>query len=179
MLTRLSRSFIQKGPRPLWACARLQSTQSQQPQSTVSSDTQAEFLDELKHEMDKLGPLSDSELQELEAFAGHHDEFTVFPKIHEVKPEEVVGFVPFGKNTYFVQRSATGNLPVYTDYKNGNKLVTEIRKIQGDPVQLRNDLQERLPFIAKKYWKVSIYSKKIFIQGDATKHVKKVLATTF
>ena len=34
---------------------------------------------------------------------------------------------------FFVNRSRTGNLPVYTDYKNGRKTVlTQIRKIDGD-----------------------------------------------
>ena len=34
---------------------------------------------------------------------------------------------------FFVSRSRTGNLPVYTDYKHGRKTVlTQIRKIDGD-----------------------------------------------
>ncbi|QEU59965.1 Img2 [Kluyveromyces lactis] len=177
MLTRVTRSFAAMSPKSFRICTRLQSTQAQQPQPQENSEI--ELLNELKSEMDKLEPLSDAESAELSALFDSQSPFTVFPKLEDVSPEEVVGAAPFGKKTYFIQRSINGNLPVYTDYKNSNKIVTEIRKIQGDPVQLRNDLQERLPFIPKKYWKVILQSNKIIIEGDATKHVKRALATTF
>lgn len=106
--------------------------------------------------------------------------FSVFPRLQDVKPEELLGSESFGKGKYYVARSATGNLPVYTDYKaGGNKLVTEIRKISGDIIQLRNDLQAELPQFPKDTWKVVMQSKKIVIKGDAASSVKKVLQTKF
>ncbi|QLQ81301.1 hypothetical protein HG537_0F00620 [Torulaspora globosa] len=106
--------------------------------------------------------------------------FSVFPRIQEVKPEEILGSESFGKGKYFVSRSATGNLPVYTDYKaGGNKVVTEIRKISGDIIQLRNDLQAELPQIPQEAWKVVMQSKKIVIKGDAACKVKEVLQKKF
>ncbi|CDO93107.1 unnamed protein product [Kluyveromyces dobzhanskii CBS 2104] len=175
MLARITKQFIRISPRSIGA-ARLQSTHTHQPNQSTS---ESEMLEELRLEMDKMGPLSDAEGAELDALFDSQSQFSVFPKLEDVSPQEVVGTAAFGKKTYFIQRSTNGNLPVYTDYKNSNKIVTEIRKIQGDPVQLRNDLQERLPFIPKKYWKVVLQSNKIIIEGDATKHVKRVLATTF
>ena len=101
----------------------------------------------------------------------------LFPKLSEISMNELVSETkPFGKGQYFVERSQTGNLPVYSDTKGGgNKFVTEIRRIQGDVIQLRNDLQEKLPYIPKKNWKVLTQSQKIIIKGDAVKQVKGIL----
>ncbi|CAI4037644.1 hypothetical protein SMKI_03G1220 [Saccharomyces mikatae IFO 1815] len=107
-------------------------------------------------------------------------EAPIFPKLKDVKMEELIGNNNFGKKTYFVERSSTGNLPVYSAYKNGgNKVITEIRKIQGDIIQLRNDLQEQLPFIPKGFWSVVMQSKKIIIKGNAVETVKRVLTKKF
>lgn len=105
----------------------------------------------------------------------------LFPKLNEISINELVSETePFGKGQYFVERSSTGNLPVYSDTKGGgNKFVTEIRRIQGDVIQLRNDLQEKLPYIPKKNWKVLTQSQKIIIKGDAVKQVKGILTKTF
>lgn len=106
--------------------------------------------------------------------------FSVFPRIQDVKPEELLGSEAFGKGKYYVSRSSTGNLPVYTDYKaGGNKVVTEIRKISGDIIQLRNDLQAELPQIPREAWRVIMQSKKIVIKGDAASSVKEVLQKKF
>ncbi|CEP61115.1 mitochondrial 54S ribosomal protein mL49 LALA0_S02e07052g [Lachancea lanzarotensis] len=123
-------------------------------------------------------PFTQQEMQDLSnVFV--QPEISIFPSIHDVKPEELVGHVPFGVKSYFVERSATGNLPVYTDVKRDGKIVTEIRKIRGDPVQLRNDLQNSLKHIPKNDFKVLMESRKVVIQGDVVKRVKQVLSTTF
>ena len=106
----------------------------------------------------------------------------LFPKLEDVKQEDMTpldnSVTTRGK--YFVGRSETGNLPVYTDYLGGgNKVVTEIKKIRGDPVQLKLDLQERLPFIDKKNWRVVPTSNKIVVKGNYCSEIKKVLSTTF
>ncbi|AJQ33140.1 CDN_1a_G0006210.mRNA.1.CDS.1 [Saccharomyces cerevisiae] len=107
-------------------------------------------------------------------------EAPIFPKLEDVKMHELIGNNNFGKKTYYVERSRTGNLPVYSAYKNGgNKTITEIRKIEGDVIQLRNDLQEQLPFIPKKSWSVVMQSKKIIIKGNAVEAVKRVLTKKF
>lgn len=106
--------------------------------------------------------------------------FSVFPRIQDVNSVDILGSGSFGRGTYFVGRSATGNLPVYSDFKaGGNKLVTEIRKIQGDIIQLRNDMQTALPNIPKDSWKVVMQSKKIIIKGDVVQEVKEVLSEKF
>lgn len=107
---------------------------------------------------------------------------SLFPKLEDVKQQDMTplnnSVVNRGK--YFVGRSETGNLPVYTEYLGGrNKVVTEIKKIRGDPVQLKIDLQERLPFIDKKYWRVVAVSNKIVVKGNYCSEIKKVLSTTF
>lgn len=106
--------------------------------------------------------------------------FTIFPRIQDVKPEELLGGGSLERRTYFVERSSTGNLPVYTDYKaGGNKLVTEIRKVSGDIVQLRNDLQAELPHIPKEAWAIRPQSKKIVIKGNVALDIKTVLQSKF
>lgn len=105
----------------------------------------------------------------------------LFPKLEEVKLEELISEEnKFGNGTYFVERSETGNIPVYSDLKGGgNKTVTEIRKVRGDIIKLRNDLQEILHYIPKENWKVLPQSHKIIIKGDAVKIVKDILETSF
>ncbi|CAB4254767.1 similar to Saccharomyces cerevisiae YCR071C IMG2 Mitochondrial ribosomal protein of the large subunit [Maudiozyma barnettii] len=105
----------------------------------------------------------------------------LFPKLEDISMNELISEqIPFEKGKYFISRSKTGNLPVYSDTKGGgNKLITEIRKIQGDVIQLRNDLREQLPFIPEKNWKVLTQSRKIIIKGDAVKQVKGILTRTF
>ncbi|SCU92893.1 LAFA_0F13542g1_1 [Lachancea sp. 'fantastica'] len=127
---------------------------------------------------DSKNPISQQEIQDLSS-ALEEPEFSIFPSIHDVKPEELVGHAPFGVKSYFVERSATGNLPVYTDVKRDGKIVTEIRRIRGDPVQLRNDLQGFLKHIPKNKFRVMMESRKVIIQGDVVKRVKQVLSTTF
>ncbi|KAJ9061865.1 54S ribosomal protein img2, mitochondrial [Entomophthora muscae] len=47
---------------------------------------------------------------------------------------------------YFVRRTKFLSLPVYTEYRNaGTRLLTVIRRIQGDPQQLVADLQTSFP----------------------------------
>lgn len=97
-----------------------------------------------------------------------------------MNPVDIVGHKSFGFGTYFVRRSVTGNLPVYTDFKaGGNKMVTEIRKIDGDIIQLRNDMQLDLPHIPKDSWKVVMQSKKIVVKGDFVRDLKRVLQKKF
>ena len=106
----------------------------------------------------------------------------LFPRLEDVKQQDMA---PLNNSVtirgkYFVGRSETGNLPVYTEYLGGgNKVVTEIKKIRGDPVQLKIDLQERLPFIDKKNWRVVATSNKIVVKGNYCSEIKKVLSTTF
>lgn len=106
--------------------------------------------------------------------------FFVFPRIQDISVQDLVGAGPFTRKSYFVERSQTGNLPVYSEFKaNGSKFVTEIRKIQGNIIQLRNDLQEQLPYIPKDCWTVRPQSKKIIIKGDALKDVRDILSKSF
>lgn len=105
--------------------------------------------------------------------------FTVFPRIQDVHANDLIGNDSFGKDKYYVQRSTTGNLPVYLDFKNGGSAVTELRKIHGNVVKLRDDLQEQLPHIPKENWKCILQSNKLVIKGDFTQEVKRVLQTTF
>lgn len=106
----------------------------------------------------------------------------LFPQLEQVSQADMT---PLDNSVnirgkYFVERSETGNLPVYTDYLGGgNKVITEIKKIRGDPVQLKLDLQERLPYIDKSAWRVVSASNKIVVKGNFCSQIKKVLATSF
>ncbi|KAL3228591.1 Large ribosomal subunit protein mL49 [Nakaseomyces bracarensis] len=104
----------------------------------------------------------------------------LFPLASEVNQEDLVGHNDFGSKKYFVERSRVGNIPVYTDYRGGgNKIVTEIRKIQGNAVQLKKDLQAKLPEIPEKNWRVIPQSNKIEIKGHYISELRRILGETF
>ncbi|CCF59031.1 hypothetical protein KAFR_0F04360 [Kazachstania africana CBS 2517] len=105
----------------------------------------------------------------------------LFPSLETIDIKDLMNEnIKFGNRTYFIERSGTGNLPIYTDFKSaGNKQVTEIRRIKGDAVQLKKDLQKNFPTIPSKYWKVMPQSQKIIIQGDLVKPLKKLLSKIF
>lgn len=136
-------------------------------------------IEQLQNDMENVKPLTDQEIQGLSQLFDQQKPFSIFPSIDEVKPEDLVGATQFGKGSYFVERTSTGNLPVYSEFKRNGKFMTEIRRIRGDPIQLRNDLQDRLPSIPKNAFRVVMQSKKILIEGDAVKDVKEILSTTF
>lgn len=104
----------------------------------------------------------------------------LFPSAREIDQSELVGHNDFGSRKYFVERSHVGNIPVYIDYRGGgNKIITEIRKIQGNAVQLKKDLQAKLPEIPEKDWRVIPQSNKIEVKGNYTSELKSILGSTF
>lgn len=63
------------------------------------------------------------------------------------KSENPSGFeMPFGPKQnlpFFIQRTETGSLPVYIDYKNGRtRTMTIVRKVQGNIVELQKELMK-------------------------------------
>ncbi|AEY97250.1 FAER262Cp [Eremothecium gossypii FDAG1] len=104
--------------------------------------------------------------------------FSVFPRASDISLDQLPGASNFGRKTYSVARSSTGNLPVYSEYKSG-KVYTEVRKISGDIIQLRDDLQQRLPKIPRDSWTVIMQSKKLLIKGYYVREIKHVLSSTF
>ncbi|CDR38659.1 CYFA0S02e04214g1_1 [Cyberlindnera fabianii] len=102
-----------------------------------------------------------------------------FPQLAEISAKDLhKPSTPFGHGSYFLERSAFGNLPVYTDFKQGIPY-TEIRKIKGDIVQLRNDLQEVLEEVPKKNFKVVMESKKLLIKGVHKQRLEEVFQGNF
>jgi large subunit ribosomal protein L49 len=93
-----------------------------------------------------------------------------FPQLNEISVEDIGSSSNttkrFGKGAYHLQRSQYGNLPIYVEYKDNDNIHTEIRKISGDVVLLRNDLVEILDHIPKKNFKILNESKKILIKGN-------------
>lgn len=74
---------------------------------------------------------------------------------------------------YMVKRSAFGNMPVYTDYRNGGtKKLTIIRRINGDIMKLETDLKESL---GKVYTHVDEMTGHITIRGLHTNRVTQWL----
>lgn len=101
-----------------------------------------------------------------------------FPKIAEISAQDLHTPTPFGHGSYFLKRSAYGNLPVYIDLKH-NICLTEVRKVQGDIVLLRNDLQELLDDVPKDKFKIVMESKKILIKGDHKQRICEALEKVF
>jgi large subunit ribosomal protein L49 len=76
---------------------------------------------------------------------------------------------------YHVSRSASKNLPVYTDYKRGGNLhLTTVRKITGDLSALRDELRV---FLNKKNEDVKINSltQHVVVKGHHTGEISKFL----
>jgi large subunit ribosomal protein L49 len=102
-----------------------------------------------------------------------------FPKLSEIRHEDLhTPQQPFGHGSYFLERSSYGNLPVYTELKQ-NICLTEIRKVKGDIVLLRNDLQELLDDVPKDKFKIVMESKKILIKGNYKERIVKALEKVF
>lgn len=106
-----------------------------------------------------------------------------FPSLSEISAKEI-GFASeasqFGhNNTYHLQRSSHKKLPIYTEYKQGREAYTEIRKIQGDIVQLRNDLQAALPYVKKEHFKIMMESKKLLVKGNHKRKLNSMLSHVF
>jgi large subunit ribosomal protein L49 len=77
---------------------------------------------------------------------------------------------------YHVSRSASKNLPIYTDYKRGGNLhLTTVRKITGDLSALRDELRV---FLNKKNEDVKINSltSHVVVKGHHTGEIAKFLA---
>ncbi|BFZ59119.1 54S ribosomal protein img2, mitochondrial [Saitoella coloradoensis] len=87
----------------------------------------------------------------------------------EPVPESEVKLVQY---PYYVRRTASNQIPVYSDYKRGgNLLQTLIRKIEGDHQALLAEVQEKFN-IDKKDIKINPVTKHIVIKGHYTGAIK-------
>lgn len=80
--------------------------------------------------------------------------------------------------TYNISRTSSGNLPVYKTIRSQCEY-TDIKRVKGNVVQLRNDLQNALPQIEKSKFTCFIKSNSIHIKGNYVDEIKKVLETKF
>ncbi|CCE64434.1 hypothetical protein TPHA_0H02300 [Tetrapisispora phaffii CBS 4417] len=118
-------------------------------------------------------PVESEQLQEV-------DEFMVFPDIRDILPTDLVGSKVFNSKQYFIERSATGNLPIYSEYKKaGHVAYTEIRKIHGNVLQFRKELQNAVPSIDPDSFSIRQQANKLIIKGNHTDLLKKLLSTKF
>jgi large subunit ribosomal protein L49 len=80
--------------------------------------------------------------------------------------------------SYFVPRTSQGNLPVYKTYRS-QAVYTDIKRIQGNVVQFRNDLQELLPQIKKENFNCHVINGSLRIKGDHSQIIKEILDKKF
>ena len=80
--------------------------------------------------------------------------------------------------SYHVPRTHLGNLPVYKSYRS-QAVFTDIKRVQGNVVQLRNDLQQLLPDVSRSNFNCHTISGSLRIKGDHTLAVKEILAKKF
>ncbi|GAA5975832.1 hypothetical protein JCM5350_000747 [Sporobolomyces pararoseus] len=79
------------------------------------------------------------------------------------------------ESKYFVPRSQFGELPVYSDVRNGGtRVLTIIRKVHGDVSELHKDLSEFLQSSATSF--VKPQSQQVVVKGDWVREVKEWLA---
>lgn len=81
-------------------------------------------------------------------------------------------------SSYYIPRTHQGNLPVYKTYRS-QAVYTDIKRVHGNIVQLRNDLQALLPEINKSNFNCRTVSGSLRIKGDYTIAIKKILASKF
>lgn len=79
---------------------------------------------------------------------------------------------------YHIERSRSGNMPVYTDYNKAGGVWTEVRKITGNVGALRNDLKIALGLAKTEIW-VKNAAPIIVIKGNRSAEVKKLLSSVF
>lgn len=81
-------------------------------------------------------------------------------------------------SSYHIPRTHQGNLPVYKTYRS-QAVYTDIKRVQGNVVQLRNDLQQLLPEISKANFNCHTVNGSLRIKGDHSAAIKEILAQKF
>ncbi|TID26133.1 hypothetical protein CANINC_002828 [Pichia inconspicua] len=80
--------------------------------------------------------------------------------------------------SYYLPRTSNGNLPVYRTIRS-QAMYTDIKRVQGNIVQFRNELQQLLPHIPKQNFICHTVSGTLKIKGDHLLDVKKALNKVF
>lgn len=101
----------------------------------------------------------------------------IFPQLETITNKDLVPrrLDDGTRGVYSISRTSGGRIPVYSNIRRGNVRETIIRRIQGDVVLLKGDLQKALPEIDSSKFKVVQESKKIVIKGDHVAEVRNVL----
>lgn len=85
-------------------------------------------------------------------------------------PDEALNTISKDTANYDVLRTSNGALPVYTEYKNGrSRILTIIRRIEGDLHNLRDDLCK---FIPSESVQIKQPQNHIVIQGNKQRSVR-------
>ncbi|GMM35422.1 mitochondrial 54S ribosomal protein [Saccharomycopsis crataegensis] len=103
---------------------------------------------------------------------------SIFPKLENIDPKNDLQSRDFHSaklGIYSVSKTTTGRLPVYSEIRKNQIRETIVRRVEGDVLQLKKDLQEALPFIDPAKFKVMQESKKVVIKGDYVNEVRNVL----
>ncbi|TIB72731.1 hypothetical protein E3Q23_03273 [Wallemia mellicola] len=97
---------------------------------------------------------------------------TTKPSLLTVKKMKISNILRTQQQLYYVARSRTNNLPVYTEYKRGNQISTIIRKIDGDSKSLKEDILADYPQLDIK---LKLPKNQIYITGDYTHQMREWL----
>ncbi|ODV69825.1 hypothetical protein HYPBUDRAFT_159649 [Hyphopichia burtonii NRRL Y-1933] len=79
----------------------------------------------------------------------------------------------FGKNNYNIKKTKYGHWPVYRVVQN-TRVLTEIKRVEGDVEEFKNDLLAKLPHIQDKYVTVNKKAGQLKIKGDFIDSIKEV-----
>ncbi|GME73162.1 unnamed protein product [Ambrosiozyma monospora] len=101
----------------------------------------------------------------------------VFPSLSSVSTKDLFT-KPFTNSQYYISRTSKGNLPVYRRLKS-QAYVTEVKRVQGDLVLFRNELQELMPEVPKTKFECVLQSKTLRIKGDHSERVRELLSKKF
>lgn len=104
----------------------------------------------------------------------------VLPSLASVSAADV--FVKPALNSYSLLRTSQGNLPVYRTFRSQN-VWTDVKRVQGNVVSFRNDLQAALAAegvsVKKEDFICVLGSNTLKIRGDYSKLLHKLLAEKF
>lgn len=100
----------------------------------------------------------------------------VLPSLESITPVQLGTKTTRG--SYFLPRTSKGNVPVYRTYRS-QAVYTDVKRVQGDIIQLRNDIQTLFPNMDKSRFTCCMQSKTIKIKGNIVKELTAALEKKF
>ncbi|AWU73478.1 uncharacterized protein C5L36_0A00860 [Pichia kudriavzevii] len=100
----------------------------------------------------------------------------VLPSLDSISVAQLTAKPPLA--SYSLPRTSKGNLPIYRTIRS-QAVYTEIKRVQGNVVSFRNDLQTLLPHIPKEKYSCRTINGCLRIKGDFKDEILELLQKKF